>query len=316
MNKFKYPLIIIVIIVICLLSYYLLIKKSTNRFSIEADNGANLYKETDKAELVSEDIIVTHNDDENKKVVEDINKVIDSQSYGKCGVYVKNLQTGEEIKINEDKEFYPASIYKVPLSILILKDVDDGKISLDDEYTVNYSHIAYDFDPLASQVSNIVSVRYLLELLIKNSDNTAQKLLVNEVIGSYEKYNERINDELDIDGFQGDFETLSVTPQQVGKLFENIHNQEYLSSKSNDYLVDLLSNTSSNFDDRIVAGIPDDIQTAHKIGQLDDIYQDAGIVFGDNDYVVILLNEKIMSYELASEKVSKISNIIWNYFNN
>lgn len=250
----------------------------------------------------------------NEEIVKQINDVINTKTGGRCGIYAKNLKTGEEILINANDEFFPASIYKLPLAILILKDVESGKINLDDQYLVDYSHIAYSYDPLANRVGTYVTVSEMLSLLIRNSDNTAQKLMVHEIFGGYEEYNSKIISDLGINGFQGSFVDLSVTPRQVGQLLENLYNDKYLNKTEKEYLVELLFTTSPNFNDRIVSGVPENINVAHKIGQLDNIYQDAAIVYGENDYIIVILNENINSYDLASYKLSQISKIIWNYF--
>lgn len=277
------------------------------------DSQASIYPEI---KLTSEEKISTHSQEDNSQITQEIADIINLTTYhGNCGIYIKNLETGEEITINEDVDFYPASIYKLPLAILILKKIEDEELSLSDKFVVQSEDIAYNYDPLASYVGREVELSTILQLLIENSDNTAQRLLVNHVIGSYEEYNLQIKNILGLNSFQGDFESLTTTPRQVGQLLENIYNIKYLNSKYNSYLIDLLSNTSENFNDRIVAGVPNDITVAHKIGQLDDIYQDAGIVYGNYPYIIVFLNEKILSYDVASSKIIQISNLVWNYFN-
>ncbi len=314
-NHRIFLIIILIILILAIFYIFLIIKNVSTNSTTETQTSLKMTNQPAIDENIASSAQSKNSKEQNQKITEHINNIINTNQYGKCGVYVKNIKTGEEITINENEEFFPASIYKLPLAVLILKDIDDKKVSFDDNYIVNYSHIAYSYDALASKIGSSVSVRYLLESLIRNSDNTAQKLLTTEIIGGYENFNKRIIEDLKIDGFQGNFENLSVTPREVGTLLENIYHKKYLSGVSNEYLLELLSSTSSSFDDRIVIGVPDDTRVAHKIGQLDDIYQDAGIVYGDEDYIIVLMNEKIMSYDMASKKISDISNLIWNYFN-
>lgn len=307
----KFFFLVILISVVCVIIYLFFIENN----NIIQKNIISNNKQNNTDIFLNDTVLNTDiNLQNNEEIVKQIKDVINTKTGGNCGIYAKNLNTGEEIVINENDNFFPASIYKLPLAILVLRDIENGKIKLDDKYLVDYSHIAYSYDPLANRVGTYVTVSEMLNLLIRNSDNTAQKLMVQEFFGGYKEYNLKIISDLNVNGFQGTFVDLSVTPRQVGQLLENLYNDKYLDKDKKEYLIELLSTTSSNFDDRIVSGVPENINVAHKIGQLDDIYQDAAIVYGKNNYIIVILNENIKSYDLASYKLSQISKIIWDYF--
>jgi beta-lactamase class A len=55
------------------------------------------------------------------------------------GVYLKNLNDGEEITHNTGRAWYLASTIKIPVAIAILQKVESGEMSLDEELTLRES---------------------------------------------------------------------------------------------------------------------------------------------------------------------------------
>lgn len=85
------------------------------------------------------------------------------------------------------------------------------------------------------------------------------------------------------------------------------------------YSYDYMENTLPEHQDRIQEGLPEGVETAHKIGQLSFpegmVYQDAGIIFGENtDYILVILNRAVNKNE-AIEKITKISSIVYYIIN-
>lgn len=230
----------------------------------------------------------------------------------KYSLYIENLSTGEYIQFNEEENFHPASIYKVPLAITVLKKVDGGEVKLTDKLLVTDEQKPYSFDALAKRESPYeISVEETLTYLIKYSDNTAMTTLEHRLGG--------------VDELQAQMVDLGVgnvtrlpsgsTSPDVANVFRKLYNNEILSEESNTLLLKLLKNIAPAQNDRIPAGLPTDIEVAHKIGTLDATYQDAGIVYGSkNDYLIVVLNENIDT-STARNKISKISKVTYEYLN-
>src|SRR5262249_21214137 len=51
------------------------------------------------------------------------------------GIYVKSLQTGDEIAINADKQMETMSTVKIPLMVEVFEQIKAGKFRLTDKYT-------------------------------------------------------------------------------------------------------------------------------------------------------------------------------------
>ena len=241
----------------------------------------------------------------------EILKIIGSED-SKYSFYIENLSTGEYIQFNEEKIVHPASVYKVPLAITILKMVDDGEVNLTDMLLVTNEEKPYTFDALSARKSPYeISVEETLTYLIKYSDNTAMTTLEHR-LGGVDELQTKMT-ELGMGGVTR-LPGESTSPA-VANIFEELYKQEILSKEANDFLLNLLKNITPAQNDRIPAGVPTSIEVAHKIGTLTRTYQDAGIVYGEkNDYLIVVLNEDIEP-SIARNKIKKISEVTYQYLN-
>jgi beta-lactamase class A len=101
---------------------------------------------------------------------------------GEIGLYVKDLSSGEEYSFRAEEDWYLASGVKVPVAIELLKQVEDGKHSLDDNVGFEAGDLI-DGSPILSGVrpGSWLSLRYLLEQMIIHSDNTATDLIIRQL---------------------------------------------------------------------------------------------------------------------------------------
>ena len=51
------------------------------------------------------------------------------------GIYVKSIETGEEIAIDADRQMETMSTIKIPLMVEVLEQVKAGRFRLTDKYT-------------------------------------------------------------------------------------------------------------------------------------------------------------------------------------
>jgi hypothetical protein len=100
------------------------------------------------------------------------------------GIYVKSLETGEEITINADRQMETMSTIKIPLMIEVLEQVKAGTFKLGDKYTF----VEADSQPGTGTIQRldpgaVMTVKDLLTLMIIVSDNTATEVLYRMVGG-------------------------------------------------------------------------------------------------------------------------------------
>jgi beta-lactamase class A len=100
------------------------------------------------------------------------------------GIYIKCLETGEEIAINADQPMDTMSVIKIPLMVEAFRQIEAGRFALTDRVIVKESDmrpgtgVLRSLDPGAT-----VTIKDLLMLMIIVSDNTATDLMYERVGG-------------------------------------------------------------------------------------------------------------------------------------
>lgn len=113
-----------------------------------------------------------------------VEKIINSGKVGSMSVYIRDMNNGPWIGINEKEEFIGASLLKVPVLISYMKLAEDDPSILDKkiEYKIKLNAEDQYFNPSKEiVVGNTYTVRELMEYMIKYSDNNAADLLVTEL---------------------------------------------------------------------------------------------------------------------------------------
>ena len=108
------------------------------------------------------------------------------------GIYVKSLETGEEVAVDADRQMETMSTIKIPLMVEALEQVKAGRFKLDDKYTLRQEDIRpgtgviQRLDPGA-----VLTVKDLLTLMIVVSDNTATEVAYR-LVGGTDAVNRRM----------------------------------------------------------------------------------------------------------------------------
>jgi beta-lactamase class A len=100
------------------------------------------------------------------------------------GVYVKSLDTGEEIAIGADRQMETMSTIKIPLMVEALEQIKAGKFALTDKYTF----VQADSQPGTGTIQRldpgaVMTIKDLITMMIIVSDNTATEVLYRMVGG-------------------------------------------------------------------------------------------------------------------------------------
>jgi beta-lactamase class A len=100
------------------------------------------------------------------------------------GIYVKSLETGEEIAVDADRQMETMSTIKIPLMIEAFEQIKAGKFKLSDKYTFAEK----DTQPGTGTIQRldygaVMTVKDLITMMIIVSDNTATEVLFRMVGG-------------------------------------------------------------------------------------------------------------------------------------
>jgi beta-lactamase class A len=109
-----------------------------------------------------------------------------SEAKGRVGVMAEILETGESVSLRAAERFPMQSVYKLPIGMAALKQVDDGKLKLDQRVKVEKSDFANpgQYSPVRDKNPNgtEMTVEELVEWTVSESDTTTSDVLLR-VIG-------------------------------------------------------------------------------------------------------------------------------------
>ncbi|HKB14238.1 MAG TPA: serine hydrolase [Vicinamibacterales bacterium] len=100
------------------------------------------------------------------------------------GIYVKSIESGEEIALDADRQMETMSTIKIPLMIEAFEQIKAGRFKLTDKYTF----AAADSQPGTGTIQRldpgaVMTVKDLITMMIIVSDNTATEVLYRMVGG-------------------------------------------------------------------------------------------------------------------------------------
>lgn len=223
---------------------------------------------------------------------------------GNFGLYIYDLTTNKEYIYNEEHEFYAASVFKLYLVTSIYRQIEIGKLNLDDKYKVEETDITGGTGYLQYEKSKDkeYTLLELIGLTLKQSDNTAQNILIRIIDKKY--LNEKIFTKDNI-----------TTPKLIGNFLLKLSENKYLSPQSTTAILSIISET--DFDNRINAGLSPDIVFAHKIGTWPekDTWHDCGIAINQDKKVIVCLMSMGTEENKFLEIAKKVGVFITNTIN-
>jgi beta-lactamase class A len=109
------------------------------------------------------------------------------------GIYVKSLQTNEEIALDADRQMETMSTIKIPLMVEAFEQIKAGRFKLTDKYTF----VQADSQPGTGTIQRldpgaVMTVKDLLTMMIIVSDNTATEVLFR-MVGGPDAVNRRMD---------------------------------------------------------------------------------------------------------------------------
>ncbi|WP_140937627.1 class A beta-lactamase, subclass A2 [Sphingobacterium lumbrici] len=271
---------------------------------------------------------------------QDLKKTIETivgKHTAKIGFSVIDLQNGDTIGFNGNVRYPMQSVYKFHLALAVLKQVDEGKLKLDQQIFVTTKDLLPNtWSPLRDKYpqGNVsIPLAEILSYTVSQSDNNGCDILFRLVGGPSEVKRfihglgiKDVNilateEEMHLDEMV-QFKNWS-TPCAVVQLLKLFYDSKILSTSSNDFLRDIMEKTVSG-PNKIKGLLPKGTTVAHKTGSSGA--NAAGITTASNDIgIVTLPNGKhfaiavFVSMTNEEEKetdqiIAECSKAAWDYF--
>ncbi len=186
-----------------------------------------------------------------------------------ASVYLRDLQFGPWMGIDEQETYSAASLLKVAVMLTLLRQEElhpgilEQEIFITPDFVSNYMQTIQPTKQI--DVGKTYTVDELLEYMIVHSDNNATNVL-NSYIESISLDGPLLIRTLEELGFIGEFTTDdSLTVKQTASMFRLLYNASYLHKDLSQKALELLSRTT--FLDGIRSSTPASMRVAHKFGE-------------------------------------------------
>ncbi|MUL38028.1 class A beta-lactamase, subclass A2 [Gloeocapsopsis dulcis] len=272
----------------------------------------------------------TNNDNELQDQIEQISHA----AQGRVGVTATVLETGESVALNGDQRFPMQSVYKFPIGMAVLAQVDQGKLKLDQRVRVEISDFVSDLQhsPIRDENPQGVELNLaeLLKYMVSESDGTACDVLL-KLVGGPEAVTQYLRD-LGVDGIVvantekeiGQDKTVQyrnyATPDATAVLLRALYEGRGLSESSQALLLRLMTETPTGLK-RIKGLLPDGTAVAHKTGTsrtIDEVTaatNDVGIVSLPNKQhlaIAVFVSDSTADDAIREEVIAKVARAAWD----
>jgi beta-lactamase class A len=256
---------------------------------------------------------------------------------GDMAVVLLDLQDGSgDVLINENERFHAASTMKTPVMIEAFKQAEEGKFSLEDSILVKneFSSIVdgspfslsidRDWgDALYEKLGTKVPMREVIYDMITRSGNLATNLMI-DLVGA-ENANRTMHElgAVNIQVLRGveDMKAFDqglnneTTAMDLAIIYREIARKSVVSEQACNEMIAVLKD--QYYRDMIPAGLPEDVEVAHKTGSITGVNHDSGIVYlpDGRSYVLVILSKNLANNSDGRDAGAEISRIIYENFN-
>lgn len=224
-------------------------------------------------------------------------------------IYFEFLNTGSNISISKDAEFFPASLLKVPVAMSAVKKIENKTWKWANELVILAGDKDEHFGDLYKEPTGS---RHTIESLVKkslvDSDNTAYSIILRNL---EQEEVEAVYKHLGLDDFFAKGGKISAKRYAV--VLRSLYHAAFLTKDASEKVITWLTETP--FTEYLEQGLPKGVRFAHKIGVSDaeDVFMDAGIVYApDRPYILIVMTHN-KDEKTAKSIMKDISGKTYNY---
>ena len=266
---------------------------------------------------------------------DDLERLIVNSGASQVGLAAHQLGRGNEILINPDTSFHPASTMKICVMMEVFHQARQGAFSLDDLILVKNEFASLvDLAPyslsdeddsekdLYHRIGQSLSIRDLVRRMITVSSNLATNILVECV--TPEKAT-RFMRELGAESLivrRGVEDTLAYrrglnnasTARGFLEILIKLANRVVISPADSDEMIEILAKQKIN--EMIPSQLPADVRIAHKTGWTGEYYHDVGIVFPSNShpFVLVIMTKGFNEAEKAHLFIGSLAKSIYDHW--
>lgn len=275
----------------------------------------------------------TSNPDRNTELHNRIEQIAQA-AQGRVGVTATVLETGETVSLNGNQRFPMQSVYKFPIAMAALSQVDQGKLKLDQKIRIKASDFVSDLQhsPIRDENPQGAELRLedLLKYMVSESDGTACDVLLR-LIGGPEIVTQYLRDlninDIVIANTEKEIGQDRVvqyrnyaTPDAAVNLLHAFQEGQGLSESSQALLLQWMTETPTGLK-RIKGLLPEGTVVAHKTGTsrtVDGVTaatNDVGLVTlpdGRHMAIAVFVSDSPATDAIREEVIAKVAKVTWD----
>nr|WP_298998303.1 class A beta-lactamase, subclass A2 [uncultured Allomuricauda sp.] len=255
------------------------------------------------------------------------------------GVAVNGIETNDTLSINGQRHYPMQSVFKFPIALTILSEVDKGNLSLDQKIEIKKNELLPGlWSPIREKFPEgaTLTLAEIMEYTVALSDNVGCDILLKllgkpQVVENYfsslgfKDFAVKINEETMQNNW--DLQFLNwTTPKEANRIlaifYEN--NNGLLSKESYDFIWEIMKSTKTG-KNRLRGQLPEETIVAHKTGWsgkkketgITAAVNNVGIVFlpnGKHYTISVFVTESKEDFKTNEKIISDISKLAWDYF--
>lgn len=224
---------------------------------------------------------------------------------GKYGVTFIDLATGEMVNVRDTDRYIAASTSKLPINVLLYKNVESGKVKLDDMLTYQKEDVEPGTGIIQkSAFGTQYTVRETSKLAVTKSDNCGVNMIIRLLdIQNVRQYLVDLGGKVYYDNRH------RSCPYDMALVAQDLYKHYLKNEAVYGELIKNLENT--DWHDRIDAQLTG-VKVAHKIGNQVKTANDVGIVFASHPYVLSIMTDNV-DFGTACKNEATLSKKIYDY---
>ena len=256
---------------------------------------------------------------------------------GDVGVAVRHLEKGDTLSVNGNKRYPMQSVYKFPVALAVLHQVDKGKLSLQQKiHLTRRDLLPNTWSPLREKYPDAdvdLTLDEILRYTVAQSDNNGCDVLFR-LLGGTRPVDQYVHG-LGVRGI-----AIAATEEEMHRawdvqytnwcepvamlaLLEGFYQGKYLSKASSDYLRKVMVETTTA-PNRIKGLLPQGTVVAHKTGTsatnpagVNAATNDVGIVTlpnGEHFAIVVFVSNATADAKTREAVIARITRAVWDDF--
>ncbi|HVN48123.1 MAG TPA: class A beta-lactamase, subclass A2 [Bacteroidota bacterium] len=260
-----------------------------------------------------------------------------TQANGTIGVAFENIETGDTLSVGGDGRYPMQSVYKFPLALAVLKRVDEGTLSLNQNIFITKKDLRLKtWSPMREKYpksDTALSLHEILSFTVSQSDNNGCDVLFR-LLGGTNVVHQFVHglgvtdiaiaatEEEMAHEWNVQFRNW-CTPLAMRKLIRMFYDGKILSDTSTSYLLRLLEETTTS-PGRLRGLLPLHAIVAHKTGSSGEnahgvaaATNDAGIITlpnGQHAILVVFMTNSTANENVRDNVIARIAKSVWKKY--